>query len=181
MKIIMLDCSLQKILVFDTETTGIPSSFDKSEQVEHEILQLSMINGEEQILFNEYFKPSKHTTWSESETITGITPQMLGNKSSIENYIKIIQSHIDAADLLVAYNFRFDYIFLRSVGIKFIGKRYCDVMVQYAFRQGKRRRYVSLQACAKQLGYSFDDAHSAVTDAKATLYCFLKLNKNVLT
>jgi DNA polymerase-3 subunit epsilon len=168
----------QKILVLDAETTGIPMSFDNSSTIDHEILQLAMIDGKGQILFNEYFKPEKHKVWPEAETINGITPPMLKDKLSVANYTNVIQSHIDTADLLIAYNFEFDYIFLRSIGINFVGKQYCDVMKRYALLRGKYEKYVSLKTCAKQLGYSFDNTHDAVSDAKATLFCFMRLNKN---
>jgi DNA polymerase III epsilon subunit-like protein len=167
----------QKILVLDTETTGIPISFDNSTTINHEILQLAMIDGKGRILFSEYFKPGKHKVWPEAEAINGITPLMLKDKLSVTNYTNVIQSHIDTADLLVAYNFKFDYIFLRSVGISFVGKQYCDVMKRYALLRGKSEKYVSLETCAKQLGYSFDNVHNAISDAKATLYCFRKLEE----
>jgi DNA polymerase III epsilon subunit-like protein len=77
------DYSSKKILVLDAETTGIPMSFDDSSTIDHEILQLAMIDGEGRILFHEYFKPKKHKVWPEAEAINGITPPMLKDRLSV--------------------------------------------------------------------------------------------------
>lgn len=44
------------IVCLDVETTGL-------DRDELEILQLSMVRGDGQVLMNEYFKPERHEEW----------------------------------------------------------------------------------------------------------------------
>ena len=69
----------KKIIVLDTETTGLSHEND-------EILQLSIIDGEYNTLFGEYFKPKHTTNWDEAEKVNRISPEMVKNKLEIDNY-----------------------------------------------------------------------------------------------
>ena len=176
----MLLIGKKKVLVFDTETTGLPNSFSSSSLLDHEILQLAMIDGTGTLLVNEFFKPAKKKVWPEAQKIHGISPKDVCNKPAIREFSKIIQDFVDSAELLVAYNIQFDLLFLRSVGIKFLGKKYYDVMRGFSQSQGNRgrnksMRRVPLKKCAAYYGYELADAHDAEADARATLHCFLKL------
>jgi DNA polymerase-3 subunit epsilon len=166
-----------KILVFDTETTGFPRSYRNSADIGQEILQLAMVDGEGRTLFNEMFKPERMRIWLSAQQVHGISPDMVKEKSPAKAFRKEIQGIIDEADLLVAYNFTFDQIFLRSIGISFVGKQYFDVMKVFAQKRGTpdhrgRRRYTSLKNCAAHYGYKCENAHNAEADALATLACF---------
>ncbi|MDR3071915.1 MAG: 3'-5' exonuclease [Clostridiales Family XIII bacterium] len=125
-----------KILIFDTETTGFPKSYRNSADIVQEILQLAMIDGEGRTRFNEMFKPERISTWASAQRVHGISPDMVEGKDSARTFRKEIQGIIDEADLLVAYNFAFDQIFLRSIGISFVGKQYFDVMKVFAQQHG---------------------------------------------
>lgn len=61
-----------KILCFDLETTGL--SF-----VKDEILQISIIDGLENVLLNTYIKPLHRKTWKQAEAINHISPDMVKN------------------------------------------------------------------------------------------------------
>jgi len=171
-------------LVFDVETTGIPHCFDIRSRREHEILQLALVNGLEQTLFNRMFAPIYVDAWGEAEKIHGIGSEAVKHLSPITAFKSDIQCIIDAAELLVAYNFRFDYYFLRNAGFSFSGKRYYDVMQEFARRHGKRRSdgskaYVSLKTCADFYGYPSFREHDAEGDACATLHCYLKMQEEL--
>ena len=47
---------------FDIESTGL-------DPVRDEILQLSIINENEEVLFSDYIRPVRHKTWNEAEKI----------------------------------------------------------------------------------------------------------------
>ena len=178
----MLKINKERVLVFDTETTGLPSGLNTKSTSGHEILQLAMIDGTGVLKLNEQFKPIRKREWPEAQKIHGIAPKDVQEKPSIETYTVEIQKHIDYAELLVAYNFHFDYVFLREAGISFSGKRYYDVMHEFSKKHGGKRRYgtkqyVSLKKCAAYYGYDLSGAHDAEEDARATLHCFIKLQE----
>lgn len=180
--IVLKSIEKSKILVFDVETTGIPSCLSESKSLEHEILQLAMVDADQKILFEGKFKPRNVLEWTEAETVHGITPYDVRDKPSIENHANEIQRLIDKSDLLVAYNFQYDYVFLRSIGISFLGKHYCDVMRLFAQKYLTRRhdgslRLVSLKKCSEYFGYKQYSEHDALEDVFATLHCFLKLRE----
>jgi DNA polymerase III epsilon subunit-like protein len=171
---------MRNILAFDTETTGIPKNFKDYRLIDQEILQVGMIDGNSNIVFNKMVRPSERTKWPDAECVNGISYAMVKNKRPIEYWRAEIQTHIDVADLLVAFNYNFDYLFLRAAGIKFSGKQYFDVMKVFAQRHGTRDcfgryRYSSLKKCASYYGYRIEGAHDAIADAKATLFCYRKL------
>ena len=60
------------IIVFNTETTG-PDPFGGHD----EILQISIIDVEGNVLLNSYVKPRWHESWPEAEAVHGITPEMV--------------------------------------------------------------------------------------------------------
>ena len=94
----------ESILVFDVETTGIPDNHQDNSQMQHEILQLAMIDGSGEILFNKLFKPARMIDWLNAELIHGISPRDVQSKSNIGEYREVIQGFVNKAALLVAYN-----------------------------------------------------------------------------
>lgn len=178
----MLTIKKEKIIVFDTETTGLPDGVNGNSTHGHEILQLAMIDGAGVLKLKEQFKPTRKREWLEAQRVHGITTRDVQHKPSIEAFKDEIQKHINYSELLVAYNFSFDYIFLKEVGISFSGKRYYDVMYEFSKKHVVNRRYgtiscVSLKKCAAYYGYDLSKAHDAEEDARATLHCFLQLQE----
>lgn len=177
----MLNVRKEKIVVFDVETTGLPRSFEDLSLGGHEVLQLAMIDGTGKLLLNQLFKPVQKSVWPEAQAIHGIAPEDVRGCPPFGAYKDVIQEYINASELLVAYNFPFDYRFLRVAGISFRSKRHYDVMRAFAKIRGKgvagSRRFVSLKRCAEYFGYRFADAHDAEADARATLHCFLRIQE----
>ena len=60
----------ERILCFDIETTGFSTERD-------EILQISLLNGNGDVLFSDYVKPAFRKTWAKSQEVHGITPKWL--------------------------------------------------------------------------------------------------------
>lgn len=96
-------------------------------------------------------------------------------------YVDEIQKIFNGADLLVTYNGTgFDDFFLRAIGVQIPDVKKCDVMLKYAEIIGEwdhnhdRWKRHKLINCAENYGYEFD-AHDALEDARATLYCFRKM------
>lgn len=55
-------------IVIDTETTGLDPFRD-------ELLQVSIIDEDGNVLFDSYFKPLKHKEWSKAESVNHISPK----------------------------------------------------------------------------------------------------------
>ena len=58
-----------RIIVFDTETTGVTE--------DDEIIQLSIIDGNGKTLINEYVHPYWKKDWAAAARVNGITPEMV--------------------------------------------------------------------------------------------------------
>ncbi|MDR2162672.1 MAG: 3'-5' exonuclease [Clostridiales Family XIII bacterium] len=169
------------VIAFDTETTGFSCALSGGSD---EMLQLAIVDEDGRALFNEMFCPAVKRSWPWAEAVHGISPRMVRGLAPFENYRETVQGLIDEADLLIAYNFDFDARFLRSVGISFSGKRHFDVMKEFARLHGVpgrtgRRSYVKLERCAAYYGYAIEGAHDAEADAKATMYCFRELGREL--
>ena len=167
----LLNIEKKDCIVFDVETTG----FHK----QAEILSLSIIDGNENILFDELFKPKKAKTWKGAQRVNQISPEMVEDKKGIDYYLPIIQEIIDNAKLIIGYNIvGFDIEKLTNAGIRFPYEQMIfDVMVEFAPVRGgwqekqETFRSIKLKRCGRYYGYSFK-AHEALSDAKATLFCF---------
>lgn len=172
---------LTKIICFDTETTGLGN--------EAEILQLSIMNAADEVLFDEYMKPKHHLCWPEAEAVHHISPQMVADKESLDAHRGRITEILEAARYYVGYNILYDIRMLKQSGIPmapFHRKhvQVIDVMKNFAPIYGEpdpRRggfKWQNLVTCAKYYDYDWgkDKAHGALADTRATLHCFKKMN-----
>ena len=150
--------NFQKILVLDTETTGLNPSRD-------ELLQFSAVDGNGNELFNSYIRPSRHSQWPEAMKKNHITPEMVKDKPYFKEIRNNIQKLIDEADLIVSYNGEFDMKFLQKNGIK-VNPEIPHLDVMKAFAKGEK--WQKLEEAALKCGYQFK-AHDSLEDSKATL------------
>ena len=163
-------------LIFDTETTGLDPMRD-------EILQLSIIDENENVLFNDYLKPLHKAKWPDAERVNHISYEMVKGKPTFQQRLDEIQSIFSRADELIAYNGNFDIRFLRKHGIIFPDVPVYDVMLQFAPVYGewsyvfKSWKWQKLTTAAKYYGYSYS-AHDSLEDVKATLFVYNKLHEN---
>lgn len=165
-----------RIIVLDTETTGIDP--------DDEILQLSIIDENENILYNGYFRPRFKTSWPGAEAVNHISPEMVSDKPTIFTKQSEIQKILDSADTIVGYNTEFDLSMLRRSGIyPKATTETVDVMKSFANYYGdydprrNRYKYKSLKFCAENLGYKSNNLHDSLEDCKATLFAYKKLNE----
>ncbi len=162
-----------KTIIIDAEFTGLKVNED-------EILQLSIIDADENILFNEYIKPENKTEWAESEAIHHITPQMVEDKKSITEYKDAIQSILDGANTIVGYAMDLDIAFLSAAGITIDEDKLVDVAKDYAEIHNTYHEYFEnyklskLTEVAEEYNFNYDgmDAHNSLVDCLATLHCY---------
>jgi len=164
------------IICLDTETTGLSEK--------DEILQLAIINGSNEVLFYDHFRPQYVKSWPKAQSIHGISPAMVENKRSIEFHRQRIQNIIQNSKIIIGYNLvKFDLRFLKRAGISVPEIPVYDVMLEFADIYGEWHSYYEnnkwqkLVTCAKYYGYpNLDNLHDSLEDVKATLYCYRCMN-----
>ena len=161
----------KKTVVLDCETTGLDKDDD-------EILQISLIDGNSDVLLNSYVKPIHTNSWDSAQKIHGISPEMVKDAPVFNDIKEQVKNIIRNADLLIGYNLSFDLGFIRAQNIstKRETKKF-DVMKEYAPVHGvwldwkNDYKWAKLEECAKHYGYQFQ-AHNSLEDAKVTLKCY---------
>lgn len=163
-------------VVIDFETTGLdPES--------NEILQVSIIDNESNVLINKYCKPINLTEWEEAEEIHHITPDKVKNEKPFECYIDRVKEILESANTVVIYNAAFEIEFLKKYNIK-INSKIDDLMMDFAIVYNEYSDYwgdykwQKLSTCANYYGYYLNNAHDSLEDCKATLYCYKKYKNN---
>ncbi len=171
---------MSKVIVIDTETTGLQAGVD-------EILQLSIIDGDGNTLYDKYFKPEHQTSWEEAEAVNGISPQDVADCPSFKSEIETINNIVKDSDIVVGYNTPFDVGFIEASGASMPDNaEYYDVMQEFAPIYGEWSdkygcyKWQKLTVCAAYFGYDWSStkAHNSLADCLATLYCFNKIKAN---
>ncbi|MEE1282871.1 MAG: 3'-5' exonuclease [Acutalibacteraceae bacterium] len=178
-QVIPTNTKISTVIVVDTETTGLDYSTD-------ELLQVSIISDEREILYNSYIKPMKHNQWIEAQRVNHISPDMVKDSPTILSECVEINSILKQADVIIGYNTYFDLDFLANVGCEIKDTAVIiDVMHIFAEIYGEwsdeysEYKLKSLITCASHYGYEWQgSAHDSLADCLATLYCYEQINKN---
>lgn len=158
-----------KIAVIDFETTGLNSEKD-------EILQVSIIDEEENVLINQLCKPEHTETWESAWNVNSIYPGDVRFCPVFAQVAPYVQDILSRAHMVIAYNYPFEPNFLRNNGIDpdtlTWGPDPMREMVKYynAAKNTSKNR-MSLQWAADIIGYEYN-AHDAAEDVKATLHVY---------
>lgn len=166
---------LEEVVVIDTETTGIKSN--------DEIVELSILSGSGDVLFSEYIKPSYRKTWADAERIHHISPKMVADSKTMDDYKGYIAGCLNDK-IVVGYNVNFDLKMIQKY-IPIRIKKRVDVMEAFAPIFGEWDEYhrdykwQKLSTCADYYHYDWgeDEEHDSLADCKATLYCFNKMRE----
>lgn len=170
--------SKENIIVLDTETTGF-HAFKGDE-----LLQVSIINGDGDTLYNRYFKPAHTTDWSDAAAVNGITADKVKDCPAAVDCVEEISEIVGSADVVVGYNTQFDLGFLRSIGCKpKKSAKVVDVMADFAPIYGEWNysrndwKWQKLSKCAAYFDYDWGDdtAHDSLSDCRATLFCWKQI------
>lgn len=164
-------------ICLDIETTGL-------DRVVDEILQLSIIDENENILYNQYFAPEWKAEWPEAMAVNHIIPEMLAGKPHFKDCLPQIQSIIDSADTIVTYNGEwFDIPMLEFKGVKFPeGYNSRDVKLLYGRYKGEWNhekncwKWWKLTEAAKHFKITYD-AHNSLGDCIATMRVLKEIDR----
>lgn len=157
------------LVVIDFETTGLSPILD-------EILQVSVIDDEENVLINQYCKPQRCLSWEDSSRINGIWPNDVQFNPAFKEIAPYVQDILCRADTVIAYNSPFEQEFLRENKIDPDALKWgTDPMrlaVKYYNKQfNSRRSKIRLSEAAEMVGYKYN-LHDALEDVKATLQVY---------
>lgn len=156
--------------IFDIEATG----FKK----EDEILQFSMIDLSGNVLFDKLFKPKNLTSWEDSIEIHGISYEDVKNRKSFSYYKREIEKLLKKHKLIIGYSIELDIILLKKYDIDISNNIFLDIsylgMLIFMNKKNSPKLCPSLKALSLEYGYDFD-AHNALNDCYATLYCLKSL------
>lgn len=179
-EVLPLFYSSKKVIVFDTETTGLGTGA--------KIIQFSGIRYDideslcmsHPVVLDLYLNPGEPLPQKIVE-ITGITDEILSAAKTEEEQFDIIKRFMESADLWVAYNSPFDLRMIAQMegrlGRK-ISKRECVDALQIA-RDLVSREEVENYKLETLVGYLFPDMHidfhSSIEDVRATKQCLQSL------
>ena len=168
-----LETNPELVRVIDTETTGTHPEKDR-------LLQLSILDGNGEVLFDSYIHPYGVSSWPKAQSINGISPAMVRDSPSMPELRPMVEDVLRDAVLIIVYNPYFDISFLKAAGVEMPRADVCDVMEDYAPIAGEWAerandghggwKWQKLVNCADHYGYRFH-AHDSLEDTKATLHC----------
>lgn len=164
-----------KLAVIDFETTGFKAGED-------EILQVAIVNELGQQKLNVYCKPEHKTEWQQAQAVNHISPEMVANAKPFREIAGTVRRILDNAEYVIAYNADFENGFLQAAGIGVNKEKWIDPMLIFAEIYGEEDpvhggyKWKSLSVCADYYGFEFK-AHDALEDVRATLYCYLEMEK----
>jgi DNA polymerase-3 subunit epsilon len=189
-----------KILVFDTETTGLPKNYVASVKAVHNwprVVSLGMalqIRGKELQTYRCIVKPDGFRVPREASNIHGITHERAMDEGiPLTQALDAFEFWLNGCDVLVAHNMSFDRpvlgcefyrmgripIFsptMERICTKEATTEYVGIPNQYPW--GDPYKWPTLSELHIHLfGEDFQGAHDALDDVMATLRCFNELRK----
>lgn len=176
-----LDNCEYDVVVIDFETTGIKNPLENEKY--DEILSVSIIDQDGNVLLNTLCKPQKRKSWASAQEIHGISPAMVKNQPTFEAVFPQVKEILYKAKVVIAYNIAFEMQFLWGFDLAF-GKPGGtqlirnvvwgpDPMLMYSAYKGVEK-WQKLTTAAKHFKFDFS-AHDSLEDVKATLHCYKKL------
>ena len=188
-----------RLLFFDTETTGVPLNYKASSSDTKNwprLVQLAWVLTDEEgnriHTGNLIVKPEGFIIPTDATRVHGITTQRANEEGvPLAEVIEQFKADLDVANYIVGHNVDFDKKIVGAemirLGLKDImdsKKSYCTMQSSIDFCKipGKYGyKYPKLQELYKKFfGTEFDNAHDAMNDIEATEKCFWELRKRNL-
>jgi DNA polymerase III subunit epsilon len=191
-----------KVLVFDTETTGLPTERNPSIYETHKwphIIQLSYIiyditNNSVVIIVNDYINIDDNIEISkESQKIHNISREMLNDGIQIREALYKLNNYVLNTDLIIGHNVSFDKRMVIVEGIRNkikmnITNTYCTMqnstqICKIEKKNSKGELYFKYPSLS-ELNYNLfrrvpTNTHNALIDVLVCLRCYCKIKENI--
>lgn len=126
-----LEVRVPKVICLDCETTGLDPYRD-------EILSLSIIDWDGNVLHDAKYKPKYVKEWPEASRINGIYPHHVRNRPHFLDDLEEVREIVLGADEIIAYNASFDLSFLNCNDCgPTVAHKITDTMLQYSREIGE--------------------------------------------
>lgn len=183
-------------LFFDTETTGLPRSYNApASQLNNwpRLVQLAWLlydkDGNKLKQVSQIVKPEGFVIPAEASNIHGITTERaMGEGVPLRGVLEEFNEAVGQADCLVAHNMSYDIKIVHSellrnnfpcdiekkmtICTKEKSTNYCAIDGQYGYKWPKLSELYK-----KLFGRELKDAHDALVDIQATADCFWEMRK----
>ena len=168
-----------KVLFFDLELTGVYNH--------DEIISISIIDGNHQIIMNTLVKPLFKKKWNRTEKIHGITPQMVADAPHLNELIPRLKEIFANADALIAFGVSTDYSHIKYIyeteeeQLALRAKTHCcaNEFVRYLHENHPDLSHASLVDAMECLNIPWDGIpHSSMADTFACARVWEKLFPN---
>ena len=162
------------MVVFDLETTGLDSQYDRI----IEIGAQKLVNFQVVDEFSSFVRVNSELS-SVVTRLTGITSEMLKGQPHIESVLPEFLKFIDGS-ILMAHNAGFDKAFLKEeanrLGVDLDWSVFCSLKLARKFLVDLESK--SLDSLAEHYGLSFEARHRSIGDVKVTVAVIEQLFKN---
>lgn len=169
------------IIYFDTETTGL------NENGDDEILSISIIDNDDNVILDTLVKPTHHTSWEGAQRVHGISPEMVADAPTLEQLMPVINKAFAECDMYCAYNTDYDLEFiaphLSSTAKERLYHKKLDCMKEFAPIFGEwnaaRGDYKWQELVVAAAYYNVEwtgSAHGSLADTRATREVYLNIH-----
>ena len=166
--------SKASLVVFDLETTGLDQNQDRIIEIGAQKIIGGNVVGEYETLID----PQRDFP-IEAQKVTGLTPEMLIGKPTIEKVLPDFFNFIDGS-ILVAHNANFDMGFIKKSasrsGVDLDWPAFCTLKMARELLPELERK--TLDKLAEHYGLSFEARHRSIGDVKVTVSVLEKFLKN---
>ena len=154
-----------KTVYLDAETTGLHES--------DEIVELTIIDDDGNILLNTLVKPIVHTYWPGAQRVHGISPMDVRNAPTQKQISDKIRDAVRGTRVVI-YNAPYDSQYLPE--LEEAAEVRCAMR---EFADWNKSKWINLGNATKIVGYEWEGAHRALADTKAlrAVWNFLQTKK----
>ena len=142
-----------KTVYLDTETTGLHES--------DEIVELTIIDDNEEILIDTLLKPINHIKWPKAQNVHGISPMDVRNAPTQKQISDKIREVVKDTRVVI-YNAPYDSQYLPE--LEEAAEVRCAMR---EFAEWNKSKWLNLTNATKIVGYEWEGAHRALADTKA--------------
>lgn len=185
-----------KVLIFDTETTGLPPTMAAPPEFWPRLVQCGLIfhpGAGDPTELSFIVKPAGFEIPERATAVHGIsTERALAEGISLSSALKLFGGYLKQADLVVCHNYAFDSNVMDGEFLRVFGKTFMERWPHFCTKEAStdllkipgyygRYKWPTLDELHRYLfKEGFDGAHDAMNDTRATAKCFFEMRSRGL-